>query len=745
MLLEAGEMYLRGGGEVERALGAFREARRVAERAAPELVSRAERGLFVTYVMEGDQRVGAFTSQAIESYARALEHAQEPSERVAARIRIHRALAGGEPGARIANLTALVAEAEDVVARFDDEVGDLPARAAGLFLLAREELGRDRPEAAVTALQRVLLEARTMTMPAGEAGEVAREQIEVILETAGRAAFAPHEARARALLAEAQGSGDAALIERLLVEYPNATVITEALLERGRGLLAQAKPLEAAPYLQRLLRTTPADHALLPTALAALARAYRLSGARGAALAALTRLEGGYAEATVLWDDETWTGTSFATAERAFLTGPAVEDTVASTLNAPLEEVHFEPVGDEEMARAVLVVTATLPSGAPADAPVALMARGQELVAFDLRSGRVAWTQDTGGVQHAAYADGVLILALTRELRGLDVLTGKLRWALPTDALTRTIAVGGGLAFAHLQDVSRGSNGAQRLDAIDVAQGTSVWSQALGVSDYRGLEAVGSHVILQQVDYRASVARSRLLVFQAFDGARRHVLPFPVVAEGVPTVADGLYLVAGRPGPREPRVLLALDIDRGRERWRTQLPPADSLCALARDGDNIVALLSDGGLASYALATGEPGPATRLYVADRGTACPFPQTAMLAADERITMIPWSRRPAFGVVCFDRRTGKLVWDSTYDPTISPSKAVLVRRGRVLCSLVSYPRNRVQTILVRLIDAETGKTLQEIEPDGLSQENWIPSMVEGHGTVVIYGKKGASLFR
>ena len=47
------------------------------------------------------------------------------------------------------------------------------------------------------------------------------------------------------------------------------------------------------------------------------------------------------------------------------------------------------------------------------------------------------------------------------------------------------------------------------------------------------------------------------------------------------------------------------------------------------------------------------------------------------------------------------------------------------------MISYPRDRVQNILVRLIDASTGKLLQEIEPEGLSRENWIPSMVGESG--------------
>ena len=70
---------------------------------------------------------------------------------------------------------------------------------------------------------------------------------------------------------------------------------------------------------------------------------------------------------------------------------------------------------------------------------------------------------------------------------------------------------------------------------------------------------------------------------------------------------------------------------------------------------------------------------------------------------------------------------------------PAKAALLRRGNVLCSMISYPRDRVQRILIRLIDAETGDLLQEIEPEGLSKANWIPSL----GVKYVVGIDGISM--
>ena len=745
VLLEAGEMYLRGGGEIERALKAFQEAHRVASRSAPMLIPRAERGLFATWLTDGDQRVATFPIQAVASYRKALVHAQDAEERVLARIRIHRALAEGERDARVKNLEALVEEAEDATGRFALSSEPVPAAAGGLLTLAQEHLEHDQPAAAVDALQRILLETPEAPLPTGPAGELARTMIGEILERAGPLPYRRHEARAKALLAEARQTGAGETIERLLREYPNAAVVTDALLERARGLLAEERPLEAAPYLQRLLRAAPADHPLTATALAALARAYRLAGARGAAGATLARLETRYAETSLRWDERAWTGTTFAAAEREALAGPTREAPPSAPLAAPLEEIHFEPVGDEEMARQVEVQMDASGEGEPAPAPVAIMMRGETMVVFDMHTGKVAWTKRTGHCQRAAYADGVLVVALTRELRGMDATTGETVWTRATEAVTRDLRVAGGLAFAHMQDVRRSGRGEQRLEALDLSQGTQVWSQTLPRADYRSLMAWGGHVLLQQVDYRNRMAQSRLLVFQPFDGARRHAVDIPVSVEGLPVTARGLYVVAGRAGAKQQRLLAAIDVEAGTLAWERPLAGPGSVCGIVADGPRVLVLREDGGLTTHQLDKGTQVAETRLYITDRGRSCPFPGTGLIARDGRLMLLPWARRPDFGVVSFDQRSGKLAWERPYERQVSPSKAELVQRGDVVCAMISYPKDRVQNILVRLIDARTGALLQEIEPEGLSKENWIPSMVEGHGTLILFGKKGASVFR
>jgi outer membrane protein assembly factor BamB len=745
ILIEAGDMYLRGGGEIDRALESFREARKIARRAAPHLEARAVRGLYDAWLRAGDERAPAFSQQALDAYGKALSFAQTPREHVDVRIRMMHVLEDGEARARIANLEAIAEEADDCVAVFDPEVGEVPAKANALFLLTREQLARERPAEAIDALQRVLLEVPDASMPDGDAGEIAKRAIGKILDRTGPLPYRKHEQKAKALLAEAKRSGDDSLLDRILTDYPNAEVVTDALLARARSLVEQDKFIEAATYLQRLLAGAPPDHRLAPTALAALAWTYRKAGARGAAAATLARLEQLHPHALVQWTGRSQSAAAFIEAERKELGSQKPRARPPAPLRAPLEEVHFEPVGDEEYARPIDVATESVDGAAPLESPLALMSRGTEVVAIDLDAGRIAWTENTGGCQRAAWTDGVLVLALNRELRGLDAKTGKSLWSYETPSITRDLQVSGGLVIAQLQDVRPATAGNQSLAAVDAYQGSLVWSQRLPRQDYRHLSATSGRVVLHQVTYDGRGTHTELLVFDAFDGTRRHVIPVPFAVEGAPLTIGDLTILAGMTAQRETRVLAAYDLAKGSPSWMRSLRGDDAVCSLVLVGDTVVVLRGDGTVLTHALATGKPLAETRVYVTDRGRSCPFPGTELIADTSRMAMLPWARRPNFGAVCYDRRTGKLLWEAPYPEGVSPSKASFIRRGDVYLAMVSYPRDRVQNILIRLIDAKSGKVLQQIEPEGLSKENWIPSLVEGRGTVVVFGKTGASIFR
>jgi outer membrane protein assembly factor BamB/tetratricopeptide (TPR) repeat protein len=743
ILLEAGEMYLRGGGETERARSAFREALRVARASSPAHVERAVRGLYMTWITEGDQAAEREqTARAVAAYESALEHAQSPEDHVRARLRIHRALDDDAP-ARIRNLAAMVETAEGARAVFDPDEGEVRARAAALFLLADAYVASGRPTEAINALQCVLREERDAEFSEGTGHERASRGIAAILEKEGRLPYRRHERKARDLLARATKEDDPALLDRLLDEYPNAAVVPEALLERGRALLAEGRAMDAARYLRRMLAEAP-GHVLAPAALAGLARAYRAWGALGASRFALARIEIQHARDRFRWDGRTWSGAEFVAAERALLGGGSDGDRPIPTLRAPLREVSFEPVGDEEYARQVTVVTDETGPDGPAPCPLALMMRGRTLVAIDLRRGRVAWDAPTGSCYRAVYAQGKLVVAVSRELRGLDADTGEDAWSYEHGASVRELHIAHGQVFALLQDTT-GLAGRHRLVALDAFRGHVLWSVDLGREEYRKLRPWRDRVLLQHVPMRGSRTVNEMLVFDGFSGARRGRITIPLMIERTPAIVGSLYCVAGRTGANRKRVLAAFDLETARPKWQRALEGDQAVTSLAADGNRLLVLRNDGTLVTYGTRDGRAQHHTRIFVGDAGRASPFPGTELLVDPKRVTLFPWIRRPALSVVTYDRRTGKLVWEAPYETDVHPAKAALLDRGEVICSMISYPRDRVQHILIRLIDAASGKVLQEIEPEGLSKANWIPTMADGYGTLVVFGKTGASIFR
>jgi len=743
ILLEAGEMYLRGDGETERARKAFEEARLVARRAHPELEDRAIDGLYATWLREGEDNA-AFPEEARKAFEKALGFARTAEQRVRVRMRLHVLLAKAPMSARIANAKALVAEAGDALGVIFPGEGRIPARAAALFLLAGLEAEAERPSRAIDVLQQVLREEHDAPLPSGTAGERAQALIGDIIEASGPLTYRQQEQEARALLARAIEAQDPQLLDRILREYPNAAVVTDTLLEQGKRSLAQGQPLAAATALRRLLHGAPPKHPLVPTALAALTQAYREAGARGAARAALDRLATRYAATRFTWQKASWTGATFQTAEHATLGENTPDPAATRTPQLPLVEVQFEPVGDEEYPRPLDVATdASGPEGAR-PAPVALMMSGRRLVAIDLRTGRVAWRADVGSGQRAAWVDGVLVIAANRELAGYDAATGKRLWTHETTSITRDLQVKGGLVFALFQDLGSGTRGNQ-LVALDAYRGTQIWRVALPRSDYRNLTPWGERVLLRRVRYGGRGARGELIIFDAFDGRREHALSVPLQVDTAPVVVGNLWCVASTGKDRRSRVLTAYDIVKGRVAWQHALEGSFLVGALVVDEGQLLVLQQDGRLTAYALEDGTPRHTTRIYVGEGGNARPFPGTPVIAKSHRVTFLPWVRRPSLSVVCYDRRTGKLKWEAPYEPGLSLSKAALDPAGDVLIVMIAYRKGGPQHLLLRLIDAETGKLLQVIEPENLAREQWVPTIQTGYGTVVIFGKTGASILR
>ncbi len=448
VLLEAGELYLRAGAAGEVARRAFLAALALAEaRGDAGALQRARQGLLEAWRREGAE--ASTPEQAITAWRRAMPYAATAEERVDLRARLHAALPPGSL-ARVENLEALVAEGGALEAVLVPEEGVVPVRAGALLLLAEEHAASGRAVPAVDALQRVLAEDPDAALPDGPAGERAQRRIAELLARWGPPVYARHEEAARALLAAARQGGDGEALDRLLARYPNAEVVGDALLLRARQLREQGRAEAAAGRLRRLLSMAP-PAAVAAQALAELARAWAATGGLGAARYALARLRDHHPDETIEVDGARVRAGPYATAELE--RQQPVAPPPPAPLRTPLVERHFEPAGDEQHARPV-PVEGDPALGPQATPPVALMNRGPELVAFDLRGGRVAWSAEVGSCQRAVWIDDLLVLAVGRTLLALDVATGAPRWRREHMLGVREMSVSQGQVFLLAQDLS---------------------------------------------------------------------------------------------------------------------------------------------------------------------------------------------------------------------------------------------------------------------------------------------------
>ena len=125
---------------------------------------------------------------------------------------------------------------------------------------------------------------------------------------------------------------------------------------------------------------------------------------------------------------------------------------------------------------------------------------------------------------------------------------------------------------------------------------------------------------------------------------------------------------------------------------------------------------------------------------------PFHGTEILAREGRVIMMPQQSQAPFHLGAWSRTTGKLDWDVEWTSPMRPLRAILAETEDAILLLLTEPRSGAPArVLLRRIDPATGTTIQEIEAMGLSAENGFLDIASGWGTVVIFGRSGAALYR
>ena len=754
ILIEAGELFLRGGGATERARTAFSEALRMLKGAANEaLKRRAQEGLFRSWMDDARKALATNRKQALKHFDAALKHAESPRAITEARLARHNAL-DDEFDAQAENLRALADAVGDARVSLTPSDAPVPVRAYALTQLAELYLKQaDKSDAKSKAMAKnavdVFQEIIRMDPKADDESDMwnadaAASAIDDVLQEYGRKVYADHERRARALLKRSTASGDLEQLEQLLREYPNAEAVSDALAQRAELQLAGGEAEHASATLRELLADGNAE-AMTPRIVAGLYLCYLELGAHGAARMTARRLKSEFATSSFEWGGTRYTGRSLLQAHpRAMQEKARSPVEPRPTLVGPLREVHFLPSGDD-VARSVLVeMDPDDPGGLPR-VPYSLMAFDNNAAAIDMRTGKVAWQQTLVPIQQAAYSDGTFVIGALGKLIGLDAATGEQRWLKRIKAQHKDLGAVGGVAISLLREHARSSSSVTLL-AMDVRKGYELWRRSFPFRSVRRFSTTPNAIILEHDIYARSRSSKRLIVIDPLSGRTRHEiqLPSPLRLHTPYIDHEMCVTVDGSRGRKGARVRL-FELESGKERFATTLPGKVPVKAIQRHEDKIYVLRGDGHLMTLSTRDGNVLHETRIYLGDGILVRPFPRTELLVDDDSLMIVPWTSRQKVGVLCYELRSGKLRWELPFADNQRHNYALLEQHGDTVVSVTSHLKDKELHITLRIVDPKTGKTLHTAHPEGMSRSNWMPTVLVGYGTLVVYGRSGCSVFR
>lgn len=766
ILVEAGELFLRAGGEPERAREAFREAIRLAGKADQSWAERARRGLFVSWI-QAAQTLRTVPAQADKALSRAREHAATAEERVTVEALRYQAHREGSAAARIRALEYIAEHGAGMRVQFVAGRTTRPGPAQALLLLADEEEDRGQVKAALAALQRLLEEHGDTMLDGIACRELARDQIAEVIQVHGRAAYAAYERKAREAVEQARGRSDGAqALAAIIRRYPNAEIIPQALMALAERRLSDGRP-EAAIAALRDVMASQAAEADTARALALLVRAYMATGARGGAALAMQRLAQRYKDTSFRFGGRETTGGAVAQAQQAALQQTPAHFVSHPEIQAPLFEQAFIEARDEATARYRSMELEEAADGRVEEAPLSLVRIDRDLIAIDMATGREAWRAPYGLCAAAAYTDQMVIVVENRQLRGLRARDGEQAWELPLHANGTKLVPKQGVVFAYVP--SFGSGRPARLFAVDASTGSILWERNVAGDNVGDLDLVGGLLALEQARTGRTTTSMHLVVFDPVDGRRLHRIELHPGTRRIalsmnagPLVVMARMLRSTGTGMRN-YDWIAYDVTTGQVAWTFQPQIAweerstaddpsarnDRPTALGRDGDTLLALYESGDLVEFSLADGTQRHHTRIYLDEAFRRRPLirsfgiSQRYVAFAPARSISRSRGESPPI-LVCYERKTGKLAWRSELPEGIltearswfAPERSIwMVRRRKAGQS----------SLRIRVIDHATGETVQDLMPEGHDPRRSLVSTEASKGTLVLVSSAGVSIYR
>ena len=745
VILDEADLWRVVGKDKEaRAEALYEEGRRLAAASASDvLIERARRGIYLLRRDQGDDRNAAHRPlEARTGYERALAAAQTRDERVEIRLRLDRLLdAASLAGARVRNLEALATEADDARAVLEPGQGEVSVRMAARFLLAELHQKAGRAADAIDVLETILADDADVIYAGEPARTRAARAIGAVIREFGPESYARHEREARRRLDVALAGTEALPFERLLAEYPNATIVPGALLGLADRLADGPTPADAAPIYRRFLAAYP-DRPETPATYARLARALARANRVGPARATLALLERLYPDAKLELDGVASTGAQFAAAERARL-GPMPTKAPERRLSPPISErLHeaVEAVRENPMGARVLPMARTADGGA---VPPVLLDVGSEIVAVDAGTGTIRFRKPWDLAGLAVCVGDSLAISRPDALVGLDAATGVERWRHPVGGIVRFLDGG----IGQMLVVVRRPSVPVRTSVIALDPGTAgeLWKREIRDEEIEGLLVGEDAFVLVR---RRSIPNARggpktvvVLAIHAMltgDAVREILLPSEGWNDVVWRLADPRTLVTATREAKGVRVE-AIDLASGKTRWSKSLEGTERVRHLLSRGDAAVVIGSDGRVRAMTLANGDLVVDTAI---NGGVDTLFGAEPIVEGDRLYAILRTG--PSTMLTAFDLATGRALWMT---PTKTPVNTGWLRKDGDILVTIQAPQPRAQgsslAHLIALVDARTGDVIHRIEADDLS--GWQPSATISDGALVVGGQHAFAVYR
>ena len=329
-----------------------------------------------------------------------------------------------------------------------------------------------------------------------------------------------------------------------------------------------------------------------------------------------------------------------------------------------------------------------------------------------------------------------------RHLEGRNPDTGEVTWSVPLNRYVIDMAMANGQVFV----LERNTDVRKRtfhLEAFDIPTGRRLWTRPLGDIEHRRLGTWRHRVFVERRRLLNGRSVTWMRVFDGLRGRAIKDIQLPASHRATTAAFDGRVVAAYFDAKEHKHFVSAWSLQTGERLWAEQLEGRNSTESLVpAPGGKAVLLRSNGDLITMDAATGKTVAQTRIYVGERGPARPFPGTAPFVDDKHFILVP---PPARGsrVATYDRATGKLLWDVVLTDRVRPSRIEFGRAGDTLWVLTSIASGRPQTNRVLLVDMRTGKRVQSLEPAGLSGSGLAPEVTSGHGSLILIGRRGATI--